>query len=125
MLSNALALALLTTAGMMVVYKKLPRKVRRLIEKFSLVADILALLGVYWMFGSTLTALVAGALAGLFTSALLHIANNPEDFLFLADLSTLISKQLTKAKEFAHEWGKRYNETRVQSGDLPEPEIIG
>jgi hypothetical protein len=120
MISNAFALAILTTCGLYVVYKKLPRKIRRLIEKYSLFADILALVGIYLMLGQTLTALMAGALAGLFISVLLHIANNQEDFLFIFDVRDTVKKYLLEAKQLAHEWGVAYRENKDKD-DEPEP----
>ena len=119
MISNAFALAILTTCGLYVVYKKLPRKVRRLIEKYSLFADILALVGIYLMLGQTLTALMAGALAGLFISVLLHIANNQDDFLFIFDVKEMVSKYLNEAKTLAKEWGTAYRENKQNEEEEP------
>lgn len=112
MLSNALALAILTTAGCIIVYQKLPRKVRRLIEKYSLMTDLVALIAVYMLLGGTLTALVAGAMCGLFVSILLHVANNEEDYLYLYDLRDFLKEKLVEARDMASAYGRLYKEKK-------------
>ena len=112
MLSNAFALALVTTGGCYAIYSKLPRKVRRFIQKYGLLADMTALVGTYMLLGGTLTALMAGALVGLFTSALLHIANNQEDFLYLYDLRDMLRDRLTEAKQALSEYGQNYRRAK-------------
>lgn len=124
MISNAVALAILTTAGLVVVYKKLPRKVRKLVEKYSLFVDVLALIGIYLMLGQTLTALMAGALAGLFISVLLHIANNPDDFEFIFDAKEMVAKYLGEAKSLAHEWGRSYRENKNKKDEEPTITVV-
>ena len=115
MLSNALALALLTTSGFVIVYRKLPRKVRRYIEKYSLVADVAALILVYVLLGGTLTALVAAAMVGLFVSALLHIAHedNKEDFLFLYDLMKYLKEKTSQARQALKDYGQMYRKKKL------------
>jgi hypothetical protein len=121
MLTTALALAILTTAGCMAVYKKLPRKVRRFIEKHSLMTDLFTLIMVYTLLGGTLTALMAGAFVGLFVSGLLHISNNPEDFLYLYDLRDLIKEKVIEAQRALNEYGREYREKkRVVDANMPE-----
>lgn len=112
MLSNALALAIATTIGIGVIYAKLPRKVRRVIEKYSLLTDMIALILVYILLGGTLTALMAGALCGLFTSVFLYIQQHQTDFLFLWDMSEWIKEQLAVAKQTLTEYGRMYRERR-------------
>ena len=125
MISNAFALAILTTAGLVVVYKKLPRKIRRFIEKYHLLADLLALIGVYLLMGQTLTALMAGALAGLFTSVLLHIANNEQDFLYLYDARDWLKSQMKVAKEALNVYGEKYRTRKKDDEDEEEaPNIV-
>lgn len=83
MLTNAFALALITSGGFIAVYSKLPRKLRKWIENHELLADGCALFLTYLLLGGTLTALTAGAMVGLMTSGLLHVAKNKEDFEYL------------------------------------------
>lgn len=122
MLSNALALAVITTAGCVIVYQKLPRKVRRFLEKYSLMTDLATLIAVYALLGGTLTALAAGAFCGLFVSIMLHIANHKEDFLYLYDLRDFLKEKAAMAKIVLNEYGKAYR-TKKQGdnvADMPE-----
>jgi len=116
MIADGFSLALLTTAGFIIVYKKLPRKVRRFLEKFSLLTDIVSLLLVYILFGQTLVALFAAAFTGLFVSALLHIANNQEDYLYLYDMRDWIKTQFNAVKEALNAYGKTYREKKDTAG---------
>lgn len=121
MLSNALALAIATTAGAYMIYSKLPRKVRRFVQKYALMTDLTTLVAVYLLLGGTLTALMAGALCGLFVSMLLHIANNEEDFLYLYDLRDFLKTQLAAAKQTLNEYGKQYRQRKgILDGHLSE-----
>lgn len=108
MIINGLTLAVLTTTGLIILYKKIPRKVRRFIERHHLLADAVALLFTYILLGGTLTALFAAALVGLFTSALLYIANNPENFMYLYDLRDAIKDKLNELKAKLNELGMDY-----------------
>jgi hypothetical protein len=108
MLMNAFTLAILTTCGFCVAYKKLPRKIRRFIQKHSLLADAIALLLTYMLLGGTLTALVAAAVVGLLTSALLYIANNPQDFRILEDIAEVIKEKVALLKQLAKDLGEDY-----------------
>lgn len=111
-MSTAFALALLTTTGFYLVYSKLPRKVRKFIETHSLLTDIATLIAVYMLLGGTLTALMAGAMCGIFVSMFLHVVNNKEDFLFLYDLRDLIKEYLVTAKNALKIYGQEYRKKR-------------
>ena len=106
-------MAVLTTAGCCVIYSKFPRKVRRFIEKYSLITDIFTLIAVYTLLGGTLTALLAGAICGLFVSILLHIANNKEDFLMLYDLRDFLKEKLAELKNIVNIYGQQYRENKL------------
>lgn len=123
MLSNAFALAVLTTSAFIIVYQKLPRKIRRMIEKYSLVSDLLALIGVYLLLGGTLTALVAGAMVGLFVSVLLHIANNPDDYLYLYDMRDFLKEKMAEAKEALNTYGQTYRKNKAEREKSEQPEF--
>ena len=126
MMSNALALASLSVVGFYLVWAKLPRKVRRLIQKYALAADLSALIGIYLLFGGTLTALLAGAMAGIIVSALLAIANSPEDYLFIYDIRDALKNYVKMAKEALNEFGKSYAEKKhgiPTDVKEPEPEV--
>lgn len=113
MIGNAFALAAVSTAGFVIIYKKLPRKVRRYIEKFSLATDLLAAIAVYALLGGTLTALMAGAFVCVFVSILLHVANHKEDFLYLYDMKDFLVEQASILKAALTEYGKRYQEKKA------------
>lgn len=118
MLSTAFSLALLTTGAAIIVYKKLPRKVRRFIEKHSLLTDLVALIAIYALLGGTLTALFAGAMCGIMISILLHITNNEEDFMFLYDARDFIKEQLVQAKEVLAVYGQQYRAKKLEKDSV-------
>ena len=115
MLGSAVALAILTTVGCFIIYYKLPRRIRKLIEKHSLLSDLLALVGIYLLLGGTLTALIAASIAGLIISIMLHIANNSEDFLYLYDMRNVLKEKLKEAKEALNAFGETYREKKQEN----------
>jgi hypothetical protein len=66
------------------------------------------------LLGGTLTALVAAALVGLMTSALLYVANNSEDFQVLFDVSNVIKEKLADLKRLSKEFGEEYREKKLE-----------
>lgn len=119
MLGDAFALALVTTTGFVIIYQKLPRRIRRFIEKYSLISDLVALILVYLLLGGTLRALMAGAICGLMVSVLLHVANHQEDFLYLYDLRDFLKTQLQAGKEALNAYGKKYRENKKTQATAP------
>lgn len=77
MFTTGFTLAVLTTVGFYLVYRKVPASVKRLLEKYSLVTDLVACILTYIMFGGTIVALFASAWVGIFVSILLAIMSNP------------------------------------------------
>ncbi len=122
MISNAVALAILTTIGCVIVFKKLPRRIRRIITKYSLLTDLLTLIGTYLILGGTLTALFAAAICGIFVSGLLYIANNEQDFLYLYDLKLFLREKLREAKEALNRFGEAYREKKMQDSKFVNPQ---
>lgn len=120
MLSTAVALATLTTAGLLIIYGKLPRRIRKFIEKHNLLTDILCLIGVYFILGGTLTALFAASICGLIVSILLHVANNPDDYLYLYDLRTFVKDKLADAKDAMNAYGETYRKRKETEVDVPK-----
>lgn len=113
MIGNAIALSVLSTAGFYIIFAKLPKRIRDLVQKYYLLSDILALIGVYILFGGTLTALFAGALSGLFVSILLKVANSPEEFLYIYDARTWLQEQFKNTQTILNQYGKQYRERRL------------
>ena len=108
MLSNAFVLALVTTGGFMMLYKKLPRKMRKWIEKHALLADAFALFLTYLLLGGTLTALTAGAMVGLMTSGLLHVSQHQEDFQYLVVAKDAIAEGFSNMTKSLNGWAKQF-----------------
>ena len=78
MISTGLALAALSSAAFYVIYRKLPRRVRKFMCKHVLFTDAVACLLTYMLFGGTLVALFAAAWMGLITSLMLALVSNPQ-----------------------------------------------
>ena len=78
MIGNGLSLALLTGAGFYLIFKKLPRGVRRWMTKHVLITDAVCMLLTYALFGGTLVALFAAAWLGVIISMMLFIMQNKE-----------------------------------------------
>jgi len=117
MLSTATALAILTTGGFVVVYSKLPRRMRKFIEKHSLATDVVALFLAYMLLGGTLTALTASAMVGLMISGLLHIQNNREDFEWLFDGIDFCKTGLASLGAKLKEMGQNYRRHKLEEAN--------
>lgn len=112
MLTNAFALALVTSGGFMMVYKKLPPKMRKWIEKHALLADACALFLTYLLLGGTLTALTAGAMVGMMTSGLLHVAQHKEDFQYLIAIKEVVADGISDITKKLNGWGTSFLASR-------------
>lgn len=77
MISTGFTLAALTSVGLYMVYRKLPRGLRAFMERHVLLTDLVAMLLTYAFLGGTLVALCASAFLGIITSIMLALANNP------------------------------------------------
>lgn len=119
MLANALSISVLVTASFVMLYQKLPRNLRRYIVKYSLVTDFLAMVVTYYMFGGTVTALLAGAIVDVMISMILHIANHPQDFEWLFDALKMVREFLNKAQTYFKELNDQYKAQKVQPTVLP------
>jgi hypothetical protein len=111
MLATGLTLACLTATGFYMVYRKLPARVRRFMEKHVLLTDAVACLLTYMLFGGTLVALFAAAWMGLLTSVLLAIANNPKTN-FLLERAV---RRLGQAKEQFIAWLAEHFQEREEA----------
>jgi multisubunit Na+/H+ antiporter MnhB subunit len=108
MLFNAGVLAIATTTGFYLIYSKLPRRLRRFLEKHSLLTDLIACILTYMFLGGTLVALLAAALVGIMISMLLHISNNPDDFMYIFDAIEVIKGFFNSISGNLNEYGKNY-----------------
>lgn len=128
MMANALSISILVTAGFYMLYKKLPLNLRAYIVKYSLVTDFFAMVATYYMFGGTVTALMAGAIVDLMISAMLHIANHPDDFEWLFDAFKAIRQLMDKAqaalKNLNETWKAKKAESVPLFGQPAQPEVV-
>jgi hypothetical protein len=118
MMGNAISIALMVTSGFVLLYQKLPRNIRKWIVAHSLVTDFGCMVITYWMFGGTVTALMAGAIVDLMVSAILHIANHPQDFEWLFDAFKQIRVLMDRAQQYIKELNVKYKEARGDNATL-------
>ena len=119
MLSDALVLALLSTIGFIMLYKKLPRKVRKFLEKHALFTDFLTFILTYITLGSTLTALTAGAMVAIMTSCIIHVLANPDDFMYVYDFMDAVEDGLKAIKSTLSEAGAAYRDKKMNNEGVP------
>ena len=112
-MTGALSLSVATTTGCYIIYKKLPDKVKEKIKQWDLATEVATILAAYIVLGGTLTALMASALVGLQTSALLYISNNPEQFLYLEDIKEYFLSTWTDLQSWLENMGNSYQKQRT------------
>lgn len=83
MLIDGVLLGTFTTLGFCLIYGRLPPWMKQWAMKHPLAVDIIVACGFYSIMGMTLVAHFAVAAMVLEVQVLLHIARNPEKFLFL------------------------------------------
>lgn len=114
MLINALVLAGISTVCYELAYSKLPPHMQRFLVKHALFTDFITFLITYVTLGGTLTALTAGALVSLFTSFLLHVANNQEKFQYLLAIRDWIHEKVDEFVIQANMWARELKARRAQ-----------
>lgn len=118
MITTGFTLACLTAAGFYMVFRKMPRKVRRFLQKHALFTDAVTCMLTYALFGGTLVALFAAAWMGLMVSMLLAITANPA-------LSAALERFATKCgemKEAFIAWLERM--APEVKGESPKLEVV-
>ncbi len=113
MLSDALVLAILSTIGLMMLFAKLPRKIRKFLENHGIFTDFLTFILTYISLGSTLTALTAGAMVAIFTSIVIHVMAHKEDFMYLYDLRDAMRDGMAELKKMLEEAGLAYRKSKT------------
>ena len=108
MIGNALSLAIVSVIGGVFIFNKLPSKIKKLLIKYGLFTDLACAIGIYILFQGTVTALFAAGFVGIIISAILHIANNKDDFLYIYDLKNFIVEQAKKAQAALTQYGRQY-----------------
>lgn len=94
-------------------FRKLPRKVRRFLIKHALLTDFLTFFITYITLGSSLTALTAGAIVAVMTSALCYVLENENDFLYLYDMKNMILDKIQWIKNELNTYGTQYREEKL------------
>lgn len=100
MFTTGLALACVSAAGFYMVWRKLPRRLRRFMQKHALLTDFVACMLTYALFGGTIVALFAAAFMGVITSIMLALMNNPGT----AALMERTAIRLGEAKDAVINW---------------------
>lgn len=119
MLLDAFVVAAL--AGVSVVYlsDRMPPKLKEFFKKNRSVSDLLAFLAAYTFLGGTVTALMAGLMLIGILESIIHVANNPDDFLYLWDIKRSLEEKLGSLKGELQEFGQDYkSRMKVVEGGL-------
>ena len=112
-MSEAFALALLTTAGVTIIYKKLPPKLQEFFIKYELFTEVFTLLLAYIVLGGTLTALFAASICGLMVSIMLYISKNPDQFTYLKDFAAFIKDGFLQLTTWLKNLGEKYRQRKL------------
>lgn len=115
MLLDSLVLAALTTLGCSLTFSRFPKEIKQFIIDHALWSDVGALFLTYWFLGGTITALIAGSMVSCFTSILLYIAQNEEDFMYLFDMRDAIKDQLDRVQKVLKTKGDTYRAKRLSA----------
>lgn len=100
MISTGFTLACITSVGIYMVYRKLPRSIRKFMQKHALLTDFVAVLLTYAFLGGTIVALFAAAFMGVITSLMLALANNPKSAALLERMAIKLSQMKEGFVEF-------------------------
>jgi hypothetical protein len=111
-------LALVVVSGSILVYRHLPKKIRKLIRALGGLVSISALVGVYYYCGRNLQALMAGLMTSVKIFALIYAANHPDELLFLYDLRDMIKKEMEFLISEVRRIAREYREGHKKPGYL-------
>lgn len=78
MVTTGLLLGVVTAAGFMFIWVKLPKTLRNFLTKYSLLTDLVVCVATYVLLGGTITALFASAFMGIIVSMMLALVNNEQ-----------------------------------------------
>jgi hypothetical protein len=109
MISQALALSILTFAGFYMIFDRLPDKVKQFTFDHQLIANIALTVGTYALLGGTLTALFAAAVVDLMVRTSFYISNHRESFQYLYDFCNVLKDKFQQFQVMLQEYGKQYN----------------
>lgn len=114
MISQAIALSIVTFVGFFIIFTKLPPKLKLFVQTHDLLTDITCLGLGYILLGGTLVALLSAALCGLFVSAALYVNKNQSDFLYLWDIADMIKQRIGDVKKALLQFGHEYRVKKAE-----------
>jgi hypothetical protein len=121
MLIDGILLGTMTTFGFCLIYGKLPPWLKTWCMKHPLAVDIIISCGFYSVMGMTLTAHFAVAAMVLEVQGLLHIARNPEKFLFLQHAKMRAKEALKGLTDKVDQINEEYKRTHtVEIHEVPK-----
>jgi hypothetical protein len=106
MLITAGVLATLAGVSLIMLFKKLPPRVRKFLIDHPFLFRLCAFSLCLGTLGATLTGVVAGAMLDCFVNVGLYIAEHPNDFSFINDWMDMFRAKMNELKE----WIVKYNE---------------
>lgn len=108
MLSNAFALAILSTGCLYFLYTRLPASAKKWLIDHSLFTDITVMIITFWILGGSVTALFASAVVDLLISMMLHIAKHPTDYQWIFDCLNTVKDLVAKLKDYLLQFNTQY-----------------
>lgn len=115
MLLDAALLATLTGMSLILLYKKLPARVKQFLVKHPLLVDALAMCLTLGALGTSLTALMAGAMVDVVLGIAMYIAEHPDDFLYLYDAWNMLQTKMNEAKKVLNDYGAQYRNQKAMT----------
>ena len=119
MIADTVVLTALTTVGLVMLYKKLPRKVRKFLEKHDILTDFVTFSLTYIALGSTLTSLVVGVLVAMLTSFIIQVLENKNEYLYIHDFLAWVENGMAELKKTMSEAGAAYRDKKMNNEGVP------
>ena len=120
MIFTGFTLACLTGTAFWLLYKKLPARIKRFMQKHVLVTDAIACFLTYSLFGGTLTALFASAWLGIIVTVLLSLTKNPATNALLEEFSEKVGRMKDKFLVWAN--NRLEEQARLRGETVPSPQ---
>jgi len=108
MITQAIALAMLTFISFFLLFRKFPPKVKAWFIKHPLLTDAITTILTYGLLGMTLTALFASAVLDIFILITFYIVEHKEEFQYLWDFANWLKVSLKTVQEKLKEFGTNY-----------------
>lgn len=118
MILNGILLGTGITASELFVYKRLPDWAKRFIKRHPLITEAGSTYASFEIVGGSVTGLFAGATNCLQLSALLWVAEHPEDFGWVAEATTEVKDEAAAQLEKLRLWAKEQAEARKRRKEM-------